>query len=203
MADTATHGLPAAPPKAPSAPSAEEVPRKAVCTVCCGTVTLRLTLSSKFLSRPFANAVIAPFLNAYNKKAGASLTVTDVAVVKVDDVLLLDLHALSSDVLTHATHRVELIVSSENNPTARQGDDAQATQSASGGSTADPVERVLAAAHEFEVLELPVAPTSASAIRKAYRRVSLAVHPDKVRSYMRSRRRPEPSCSRAGSAPVP
>jgi len=44
------------------------------------------------------------------------------------------------------------------------------------------VKRVLDASNEFEVLNIPVRPaTTASAVRKAYRAVSLSVHPDKVR----------------------
>ena len=49
------------------------------------------------------------------------------------------------------------------------------------GGAIDPhVARVLAAASEFETLELPVAPiTDLAAVRKIYRRISLTVHPDK------------------------
>ena len=44
------------------------------------------------------------------------------------------------------------------------------------------VKRVLDASNEFEVLNIPVRPaTTAPAVRKAYRAVSLSVHPDKVR----------------------
>ena len=42
------------------------------------------------------------------------------------------------------------------------------------------VERVLGAAHPFAVLALPVAPASAAAVAAAYRRLALAVHPDKT-----------------------
>jgi hypothetical protein len=42
--------------------------RKVKVTVTLDTVTLKLTLTQKFLDRPFSNSVVEPFLNAFNKK---------------------------------------------------------------------------------------------------------------------------------------
>ena len=52
--------------------------------VTCGDVTLKLTLSEKLLARPFADAVLSPFLKAYGKKTGVAVAVDDVNAVLVD-----------------------------------------------------------------------------------------------------------------------
>ena len=42
--------------------------RTAIATVTCDAITLKLTLKSKLLERPFETALIKPFLGAFNKK---------------------------------------------------------------------------------------------------------------------------------------
>ena len=68
---------PTAPPGAPtpasgplSAAPAAPSPEKSVLRVRCGAVELKLTLNARLLSKPFAVAVIEPFLKALNKKQG-------------------------------------------------------------------------------------------------------------------------------------
>jgi hypothetical protein len=68
---------PTAPPSAPtpasgplSAAPAAPSPEKSVLRVRCGAVELKLTLNARLLSKPFAVAVIEPFLKALNKKQG-------------------------------------------------------------------------------------------------------------------------------------
>ena len=67
--------------------------------VSCGDVSLKLTLTAKQLSKPFDQAVLAPFLKAYSKKTGTTVSVDKVTCVKVDDVMLGDPTIAASVVL--------------------------------------------------------------------------------------------------------
>lgn len=67
------------PPPPPPPPREHDL----VATVSCFHVTLRLTLTPKLLARPLNDALVAPFLKAYSKKAGVA-GVADVAAVRVD-----------------------------------------------------------------------------------------------------------------------
>lgn len=67
--------------------------------VSCGDVSLKLTLTAKQLSKPFDQAVLAPFLKAYSKKTGATVSVDHITCVKVDDVMLGDPTIAASVVL--------------------------------------------------------------------------------------------------------
>lgn len=76
-ASTSATPSPTAPPSAPtpasgplSAAPAAPSPEKSVLRVRCGAVELKLTLNARLLSKPFAVAVIEPFLKALNKKQG-------------------------------------------------------------------------------------------------------------------------------------
>ena len=55
----------------------------------CGEVELQLTLTKKFLARPFTASVIGPFLGAFSKKVEADppVTAADVATVLIDGVV--------------------------------------------------------------------------------------------------------------------
>lgn len=50
-------------------------------------IKLKLTLTAKFLGRPFIDAVVKPFLTAYSKKVGETFTKEDVHSVLVDGVV--------------------------------------------------------------------------------------------------------------------
>ncbi len=70
--------------EAPSSPGGADDGSRQVRVECNG-VMLKLTLSAKQMSRPFADAVLKPFLKAYSrKKGGDEVTVADVAQVTVD-----------------------------------------------------------------------------------------------------------------------
>jgi hypothetical protein len=62
-------------------------------------VTLKMTLTPKFLGRPLVDAVVAPFLGAYNKKVGSSYDKDDVLLVVCDGVALEDIAAPAGAVL--------------------------------------------------------------------------------------------------------
>ena len=70
-------------------------PSRCAATVVCGDVKLKLTLTPKFMEKPLSDALLAPFLKAYSKKAAlaAPATVDDVATVKVDGELIDDYSA--------------------------------------------------------------------------------------------------------------
>ena len=81
--------------KRPSMVVAEEAGKSAVdisesdelpLQVSCNGVTLKLTLSAKQKAKPFADAVVKPFLKAYSKKKGFEgvVEVKDVAQITVD-----------------------------------------------------------------------------------------------------------------------
>ena len=52
--------------------------------VSCADVKLRLTLNERLLGKTLLEAVVSPFINAYNQKTGAQLTHGSLAAVKVD-----------------------------------------------------------------------------------------------------------------------
>ena len=126
----------------------------AVCAVGCGGVTLKLTLSPKLLAKPFDVALVNPFLGAFNKKTGGSLTAAELTAVEVDGRRVTNLNVLAGELLPSDAHTVTLHPPSPST--------TGASNPAAGGS--DPVERVLSAAHEYVyacaracayVLELP------------------------------------------------
>lgn len=70
----------------------------------CNGVMLKLTLSPKQMAKPFADAILKPFLKAYSKKKGGNeVTVDDVAQVTVDSdgqtalAVLNDIHIFSAE----------------------------------------------------------------------------------------------------------
>ena len=69
----------------------------------CNGVMLKLTLSEKQMEKPFAEAVLKPFLKAYSKKKGEEKGVGDVAQVTVDSdgqtelKVLNDIHIFSAE----------------------------------------------------------------------------------------------------------
>ena len=78
----------------------------------CADVELKITLSTKLLVRPLRNALVEPFLKAYNKRAMAEATWDDVACVKVDGVTLDgDLGEVTAQaVLPHEHVRVQVVL---------------------------------------------------------------------------------------------
>jgi hypothetical protein len=62
-------------------------------------INLKLTLSAKLQKKSFADAVLAPFTKAYNKKKGTEWTVDDLVSVTVDDELMTDYSLTASIVL--------------------------------------------------------------------------------------------------------
>lgn len=62
-------------------------------------IDLKLTLSAKLQKKSFADAVLAPFTKAYNKKKGTEWTVDDLVSVTVDDELMTDYSLTASIVL--------------------------------------------------------------------------------------------------------
>ena len=56
---------------------------KVVCTVTCADVTLKLTLTPKFLSRPLVDALVNPFLGAYNKRQPPGMPPLEAGDVRV------------------------------------------------------------------------------------------------------------------------
>ena len=147
--------------------------------------TLKITLTPKFLAKPLLAALIKPFIGAVNKKLGTATKLEDVERVSVDGTEVDLTTGVAGDVLSRELHHVEILLkptavdvsdSSESGPAAS----AKSAGSSPGSSSSDPVERVCAAANEFELLELPLEAASNAAVRKSYRRISLLVHPDKV-----------------------
>ena len=55
-----------------------------------GKTALRLTLTSKLLEKSFADAVLTPFVRAFNRKNGTTWALGDVASVMVNRVVLSD-----------------------------------------------------------------------------------------------------------------
>lgn len=133
-----------------------------------GATELKLTLTPKFLAKSLQDAVLNPFLGAYNKRTGASLTTAGLLKIEVDgaevSALASETAGFPADIFTGELHHVVL--------TAPTPPDA--------GPPPPEVERVLGAAHEFAVLGLPLDVASQASVRRAYRKVSLAVHPDKA-----------------------
>ena len=117
--------------------AAAPAPRKVVCRVKLNAVTLKLTLNSKLLAKPLTAAVLTPFLNAYNKKAGTSICAADLDRVTVDGAVVAhnDASASSGQLLPQDTHDVELFSA---------GGDAALDVSDGGGAPSNPVERVIA-----------------------------------------------------------
>ena len=158
--------------------------RSVVCNTSLGRITLKITLAQKFLDRPLEAALLKPFLGAYNKKMGNSptseLRVSDVEQVTVDGAVV-DPKATAGSVLPNATHTVTISPSAAPPADISDAPSSDAAGASSDGSS-DVVSRVVDAPHEFAVLDLPLAKASVASVRKAYRKVSLLVHPDKVTS---------------------
>ena len=137
--------------------------------------------------------MLTPFLGAYNKKTGGTVHTSGLERVAVDGSTVAhnDTSLTAGDLLPHDAHDVMLFlpavgVSNEGGASTSAAD-APAQPSAAAPSSSDaaadassPVDRVCNAPHEFAELELPLAEVGQAAVRKAYRRVSLSVHPDKV-----------------------
>jgi rhodanese-related sulfurtransferase len=153
-----------------------------VCRLKLQDVELKMTLTEKFLSKPFADVVLTPFLNAYNKRRGTCLDVSALEHVCIDGkVVATGLGEAVGVVLGGEAHRVELHALA---PVASSVDSRSSADVSDAAAAPNPpsavVERVCAAADEFAVLELPREAVSVASIRRAYRRISLLVHPDKV-----------------------
>lgn len=86
--------------------------RKPVAVVTCGTTKLKLTITQKFLDRPFVAAVIEPFLGAYNKKRPdeTPLTFADLAGVRIDEKAVDNVDVRCSDLLPKEQHTVTLLL---------------------------------------------------------------------------------------------
>ena len=85
--------------------------RKAKCTTVCEGVSLKITLTEKFLVRTFESALIAPYLTAFNKKRTdeAPVAPSDVADVTVDGKSVIEkMQVRAMDVLTRDNHDVVL-----------------------------------------------------------------------------------------------
>ena len=85
--------------------------RKAKCTTVCEGVSLKITLTEKFLVRTFESALIAPYLTAFNKKRTdeAPVAPSDVAEVTVDGKSVIEkMQVRAMDVLTRDNHDVVL-----------------------------------------------------------------------------------------------
>ena len=122
---------------------------------------LKISLTDKWMKKPFRTSVVGPFVNTCNKNKGTDLAADKVKACNVDgvDLDLADLDAPAESLLKTQPHLVVLAFDEE--------------------TPGDAVARVLDAADEFATLGLPVAATETAAVRKAYKRVSLQVHPDK------------------------
>lgn len=131
----------------------------------CGPIQLKLTLTPKWLGKSLQDAVITPFLGAYNKRSAVKLDVAELLRVEVDGTPVSDWSAPAESILTNENPRVVLVAPLIDEPTTKD---------------ANEVQRVLSARNEFEVLGLPLEAVSETAVRKAYRKVSLQVHPDKI-----------------------
>ena len=57
-------------------------PEKVVARVRCGEVELKLTLTAKFLARSLSDALISPFLRAFDKKVGCQ-TAVDLSLIHI------------------------------------------------------------------------------------------------------------------------
>jgi hypothetical protein len=163
--------------------------RKTVLHVKLDAVTLKLTLTPKFLAKPLHAAVLTPFLSAYHKKTKDVHVHRAIDRVTVDGAVVAHLNeSMESGVLlTTDTHDVEIFLQPEELDISDWQQPGEGSSSSapppSATSTTDAnsaVERVCAAPHEFAILELPLDTASSAAVRKAYRRISLNVHPDKV-----------------------
>ena len=132
-------------------------------------VELKLTLTPKFLARSLNDAAIKPFLNAYNKKTGSAVSLDELSRIEADGVevskLACETAGFPAEIFSGELHRMRLT-------------SPAAPEMALDASSA--VEAVLGASNEFEVLGLRLEATGGAAVRRAYKRVSLAVHPDKV-----------------------
>jgi hypothetical protein len=95
-------------------------PTKCTATVRCGDVTLKLTLTAKFMSRSFADALIAPFLKAYSKKAGLDVpaSVAEVASVTIDGANVADIHAAVQELVRREEASVLVVLSAQSAPAA-------------------------------------------------------------------------------------
>lgn len=82
--------------------------------------------------------------------------------------LVPDWSTLAGDILTGDCPKVVLVATQTNQADSQAAEDTNAVQ------------RVLSARNEFEVLGLPLVTATETAVRKAYRKVSLHVHPDKI-----------------------
>ena len=71
---------------------------------------LKLTLTPKFLAKPLVDALVTPFLGAYNKKMkdATPITAADLVRVEVDGLPVADISAPAGDVLKSSTPKVEL-----------------------------------------------------------------------------------------------
>jgi superfamily I DNA and RNA helicase len=110
-------------------PGTEATSRRSVAVrVTLNDVTLKLTLTPKFLARSITDAIVNPFIGAYNRKKESSLTADDIARISLDGrqmkgwhprvqdgldekTTMLQRHALSApsgDLLTADEHVVKL-----------------------------------------------------------------------------------------------
>lgn len=62
----------------------EPPPTEMKLRVCCGETSVRVSLDSKWLSRPLGEAVVRPFLSVYNKKARVPRTVDQLIELRAD-----------------------------------------------------------------------------------------------------------------------
>ena len=157
---------------------------KVACIAAQGVDALKLTLSAKLLEKPLDKAVITPFLGAYNKKKSTQVAADALECVTIDGFTFkANLPHLATapcgSLFTSATHEIELHRSlsapdisdsgaADNATTAATAATSNNAPAAAAAATSA-VERVIAAKHEFEILELPLTPQSQSAVRKAYR----------------------------------
>jgi hypothetical protein len=75
------------------------MPDERAIRVTCGEVSLKLTLTSKLLKKSFADAVLTPFIKAYNKREGENWGVDDLVSVTVDETLMTDYSTPASVIL--------------------------------------------------------------------------------------------------------
>lgn len=96
--------------------------RKAKCTVVCEDVTLKLTLTEKFLQRTVVAALVEPYLTAFNKKHAdaAPATPEDLVEMTVDGKSVMEkMSVRAEDVFTKDEHAVVLTLK----PRAQDEDD--------------------------------------------------------------------------------
>lgn len=88
--------------------------RKVVCTVSCGAVTLKLTLTEKFLLKQFSSSVVEPFLKAFNKSTkrapGAASVEADELIAVLVDGNQVDMRFRTTDLLLKGVHLVTLLL---------------------------------------------------------------------------------------------